>query len=64
MLVAIRAHLSAAPADPEQVAATAKTVTLRSRSPGPESGTDVTVLSRDCPTHHDEAESLAARANH
>jgi hypothetical protein len=62
MLVAIRAHLTAPPPDADQASATAKTVTLRSRSPASEGGTDVTVLARDCPTHHDEAESLAARA--
>jgi hypothetical protein len=25
-------------------------------------GTEVTILARDCPTHHDEAEALAVKA--
>ena len=58
MLVAIRAHLAAASAK-DDVSSTPKTVTLR--GPG-EGGTVVTVLARDCPTHKDEADALAARA--
>jgi hypothetical protein len=58
MLVAVRAHLregiGAARTD-----LTPKTVTLRAPEAG---GTDVTILARDCPTHHDEAEALAAKA--
>ena len=61
MLVAIRAHLRE-PSSAERIDATSKTVTLRRPSQAGEAGTDVTVLARDCPTHHDEAESLARRA--
>jgi hypothetical protein len=60
MLVAIRAH-SAEKSSREKVSTTRKTVTLR--APAPEGGTSVTVLARDCPTHRDEAERYAARAN-
>ncbi len=38
---------------------TPKTVSLRAPEAG---GTEVTILARDCPTHHDEAEALAAKA--
>jgi len=58
MLVAVRAHLRQ-PAGPERVDLTPKTVALRAPGGG---GTDVTILARDCPTHHEEAESLAAKA--
>ena len=57
MLVAIRAHLTAA-ATKESVSSTPKTVTMR--GPG-EGGTSVTVLARDCPTHRDEADALVAK---
>jgi hypothetical protein len=59
MLVAIRAQSRDGVAR-EEVSATPKTVTVR--APSAEGGSSVTVLSRDCPTHHDEAESLASRA--
>ncbi len=59
MLVAIRARLNET-VSREDVSATAKTVTLK--APAPEGGTSVTVLARDCPTHKDEAESLASKA--
>jgi hypothetical protein len=59
MLVAIRARMKEA-TPREQVATTPKTVTLR--APDPEGGTTITVLARDCPTHKDEAESLANKA--
>ncbi len=58
MLVAVRAHLRDVKGE-ARVEATPKTVTLVAPSAG---GTDVTLLARDCPTHHDEAESLAAKA--
>ena len=58
MLVAIRAHLRE-PIREERVDLTTKTVTVRAPGGG---GTEVTILARDCPTHHDEAEALAARA--
>jgi len=57
MLVAVRAHLREAISS-ERVDLTPKTVTVRTPAAG---GTDVTILARDCPTHHDEAESLAAK---
>jgi uncharacterized protein YcfJ len=58
MLVAIRAHERDA-SSAEVISATPKTVTVRAPSEG---GTEITVLARDCPTHHDEAESLARKA--
>ena len=58
MLVAIRAHLRE-PVAAERVELTPKVVTVRSPQAG---GSDVSVLARDCPTHHEEAESLASRA--
>lgn len=57
MLVAIRGHLRE-PIGAERVDSTPKTVTLRKPAGG---GTDLTILARDCPTHHDEAEGLASR---
>ncbi len=59
MLVAVREHLREG-SSAEHVASTPKTVTLRTPQGG---GTEVTLLARDCPTHHEEAESLAARAS-
>jgi hypothetical protein len=59
MLVAIRAR-APEPSARELVSATKMTVSVR--APAPEGGTNVTVLARDCPTHHDEAEGLASRA--
>lgn len=59
MLVAMRLRSTEARSD-EVVSTTPKTVTLR--RPAPEGGTTITVLARDCPTHKDEAESLALRA--
>ena len=58
MLVAVRAHLREGIAAPH-VDVTPKTVTVRNPEGG---GTEVTILARDCPTHHDEAEALAQRA--
>ena len=59
MLVAIRAR-SREPGSLERVSSTPKTVTLH--APAAEGGTKITVLARDCPTHKDEADALAARA--
>lgn len=60
MLVAVRAHLRDGDVKGEaRVEATPKTVTVVTPSAG---GTDVTLLARDCPTHHEEAESFAAKA--
>jgi hypothetical protein len=60
MLVAVRAHLRA-PAPPVgRVTATPKTVTGWSASTS-DGGTELTMLARDCPTHHDEAELLASK---
>ncbi|MEA2748226.1 MAG: hypothetical protein QOI41_2369 [Myxococcales bacterium] len=58
MLVAVRAHVRDAMGEP-RIEATPKTVTVVTPAAG---GTDVTLLARDCPTHHEEAESLAAKA--
>jgi len=58
MLVAVRAHLRE-PIGASRVDLTPKTVTVRAPEAG---GTEVTILARDCPTHHDEAEALAAKA--
>lgn len=61
MLVAIRAHLREASVSRPTVDLSPKTVSLQSAGP-PGAGTDVTILARDCPSHHDEAESLASKA--
>lgn len=62
MLVAIRAR-AVAEGPAESVTTTAKTVTLRRPLPQTEGGgVSVVVLARDCPTHKDEAESLAQKA--
>lgn len=58
MLVAVRAHLREAIGAP-RVDLTPKTVTVRTPEAG---GTEVTILARDCPTHREEAEALAAKA--
>jgi hypothetical protein len=60
MLVAVRAHLRdpAVKREP-RTDVTPKTVTVLAPATD---GTDVTMLARDCPTHRDEAESLAAKA--
>lgn len=57
MLVAIRAHL-AEKAAKERVSSTPKTVTMWGPDGG---GSRVVVLARDCPTHKDEADALAAK---
>ncbi len=57
MLVAVRAHLRE-PMGEARTDVTPKTVTVVTPAAG---GTDVTMLARDCPTHHDEAESLVAK---
>lgn len=60
MLVAVRAHLRDGGVHGEaRIEATPKTVTMLTPAAG---GTDLTMLARDCPTHHEEAESLAAKA--
>lgn len=59
MLVAIRARTNEQ-LGREAISSTAKTVTRK--SPAQEGGTSVVVLARDCPTHKEEAESLAAKA--
>jgi hypothetical protein len=59
MLVAVRAHLRDG-IGAMRVDLTPKTVTVRSPEAG---GTEVTILARDCPTHHEEAEALAAKAH-
>lgn len=61
MLVAIRAQ-QRDPIAAERIDVTPKTVTRRVPGASGNPGTDVTVLSRDCPTHHEEAEALATRA--
>ena len=60
MLVAVRAHQRERIAA-ERVDVTPKTVTLRVPATVANGGTDVTILARDCPTHHDEAEALASK---
>ena len=59
MLVAVRAHLREGSSG-ERIETTPRTVTVRTPQGG---GTEVTLLARDCPTHHEEAESLASRIN-
>ena len=58
MLVAVRAklHESVGTSSPPRVEATRRTVLSRDRS-------SLTLLSRDCPTHHEEAERLAKAAS-
>jgi hypothetical protein len=58
MLVAVRAHLREG-VPSERVDLTPKTVTVRTPGGG---GTEVTILARDCPTHREEAELLAAKS--
>jgi hypothetical protein len=60
MLVAVRATTNEPPPSGEKISATPATVTVRRASPS--GGTDVSVLSRDCPTHKDEAAALASKA--
>jgi hypothetical protein len=59
MLVAVRAKLRDG-SGAERIEATPKTVLVR-RPAGP-GETELMLLARDCPTHHEEAESLASRA--
>lgn len=61
MLVAIRARTHER-LEQETISSTAKTVTHK--APAQEGGASVVVLARDCPTHKEEAESLAAKAAH
>jgi hypothetical protein len=59
MLVAVRARLRT-DTKAEHIETTPKTVLVHRRiSPGE---TDLTLLARDCPTHHEEAEGLARSA--
>lgn len=60
MLVAVRATTADAPPPGEKVSTTPNTVTVRRAAPG--GGTEIAVLARDCPSHKDEAETLAAKA--
>jgi hypothetical protein len=65
MLVAVRARLREGEGSGkgEQVQATPRTVTVRRPAPADAPGaTELTVLARDCPTHKEEAETLASRA--
>lgn len=61
MLVAIRATTREPAAEAERITSTPGSVTLRKRAP--EGGTSIAVLARDCPTHKEEADRLAARAS-
>ena len=61
MLVAVRATTNEAPPASEKITKTPATVSARRAAPS--GGTDVTVLARDCPTHKDEAATLAAKAD-
>lgn len=60
MLVAARAEATNA-VPKESIASTPKTVTVV--RPSPEGGSTIDILARDCPTHHDEAEALVAKAH-
>lgn len=60
MLVALRATTNDAPPASEAITTTPRTVTVRRPAAG--GGTEISVLARDCPTHKDEAERLAAKA--
>lgn len=59
MLVGVRAHLREGGKGEARIEATPKTVTMLAPAAG---GTDLTMLARDCPTHHEEAESIVAKA--
>lgn len=59
MLVAIRATTNDAPPSGEKISTTPASVTVR--RPAGAGGSEVAVLSRDCPTHKDEAAALASR---
>jgi hypothetical protein len=59
MLVAVRARTAEDPPSSEKISATPASVTVRRSAPA--GGTDIAVLSKDCPTHKDEAASLVAR---
>jgi hypothetical protein len=58
MLVAVRAHLRE-PASAETIDVTARTVSARIPAAA---GSDLVILARDCPTHRDEAETVASRS--
>jgi hypothetical protein len=60
MLVAVRATTNEPAPAGEKISTTPASVTVR--RPGPASGSEIAVLSRDCPTHKDEAAALASRA--
>jgi len=60
MLVAIRASTDDKTVA-ERITTTPATVTAR--RPDAAGGTSIVVLARDCPTHKDEAEGLAARSS-
>jgi hypothetical protein len=61
MLVAIRATTNEPPPTGERISATPGSVTVR--RPEPSGGTSLSVLSRDCPTHKDEAAGLVSRVS-
>lgn len=60
MLVAIRANTNDPAPSSEKIATTPSTVSVRRAASG--GGTEVVVLARDCPTHKEEAASLASKA--
>ena len=59
MLVAVRAHLREAAS---RASSDRRHPQDRDDATPAAGGTEVTILARDCPTHHEEAESLAAKA--
>ena len=61
MLVAVRAQTREPAPSGESISATPSTVSVRRPVAGGE-GTEIVVLSRDCPTHKDESSALAAKA--
>lgn len=60
MLVAIRAKTTEPPPSEDEISATPAKVTLKKKAT--DGSTELDVLSRDCPTHKEEASKLAARA--
>lgn len=58
MLVAVRAHTQDRITS-ERATVTTKTVFVERPA---ERGSEIVLLARDCPTHHDEAEALVARS--
>jgi hypothetical protein len=60
LLVAIRAVARADDAAAARARVEASRIVVRTREDGPDDTVKITILARDCPTHHAEAERIAA----